>query len=185
MGLAAAGCSLVGTPKAPPGPAPTVAGAPGGTDAREGSERAEGGPRTVDLDAIPDAVPRIEPLSRYGNPPSYEVFGKTYHTLRDARGFVQEGMASWYGQEFHGRRTSSGEPYDMFAMTAAHRELPLPTYVRVTNLENGRSVVVRVNDRGPFHDTESRIIDLSYAAAYKLRIIGPGTARVRVEAIVP
>src|SRR5690606_6096907 len=114
---------------------------------------------------------------------SYEVFGKRYYVMKDARGYVERGIASWYGEKFHGRRTSSGETYDMYAMTAAHKTLPLPTYVEVTNLQNGRRVVVRVNDRGPFH--ENRIIDLSYTAAAKLGIIGPGTALVEVRAIDP
>jgi len=134
-----------------------------------------------DVGAVPDAVPRAEPRSRYGNPESYEVNGHRYHVMRDARGYVERGIASWYGTKFHGRRTSSGEPYDMYKMTAAHKTLPLPSYVQVTNLRNGRRVVVRVNDRGPFHD--NRIIDLSYAAARKLGMIGQGTALVEVRAI--
>ena len=97
---------------------------------------------------IPNAVPRVEPLSKYGNPKSYVVFGKTYYTLPSSQGFVQRGIASWYGKKFHGRLTSSREPYDMYAMTAAHPQLPLPTYVQVTNLKNGKQVVLRVNDRG-------------------------------------
>jgi len=142
----------------------------------------DGAPKTpFDPSRIEPAVPRAEPLSRYGNPPVYEVRGKRYRTLASARGYREEGIASWYGTKFHGRRTSSGEPYDMYAMTAAHKTLPLPSYVRVTNLENGRSAVVRVNDRGPFH--AGRIIDLSYAAAVVLGIAERGTARVRVEAL--
>lgn len=136
-----------------------------------------------DYSSVPDAVPRAEPKSRYGNPKSYSVFGKRYHTMSSAQGFVERGIASWYGQKFHGRRTSSGETYDMYAMTAAHKQLPLPTYVRVTNLDNGRSVVVRVNDRGPFH--EGRVIDLSYTAARKLDIVRAGTAPVEVQALTP
>ncbi len=128
-------------------------------------------------------MPVQEPLSRYGNPSTYEVDGITYRVLESSVGYEAEGMASWYGEEFQGRRTSSGEPYDMYAMTAAHRTLPIPTYVEVTNLENGRTAVVRVNDRGPFH--ADRIIDLSYAAARKLGIVGPGTAHVRVRALEP
>ncbi len=133
--------------------------------------------------AIPDAVPRVEQRSRYGNPVSYEVNGERYYVLEDHRGYIERGTASWYGEKFHGRRTSSGEPYDMYAMTAAHRTLPLPTYVRVTNLDNGRSVVVKVNDRGPFHG--NRLIDLSYAAAAKLDMLQKGTAPVEVRAIDP
>lgn len=140
-------------------------------------------PDPVRAHNVPDAIPRAEPPSRYGNPDTYEVFGKTYHTLDTSVGFVQRGTASWYGRKFHGRRTSSGEPYDMYAMTAAHRELPIPCYVRVTHLENGRSVVVRVNDRGPFH--EGRIIDLSYAAASRLGIADAGTGPVEIRAITP
>ncbi|MCH9696954.1 MAG: septal ring lytic transglycosylase RlpA family protein [Gammaproteobacteria bacterium] len=133
--------------------------------------------------SIKDAVPKSEPISRYGNPPSYEVFGKRYYVLETSEQFSQQGTASWYGKPFHGRRTSSGETYDMFAMTAAHKTLPLPTYVRVNNQDNDRSVIVRINDRGPFHD--GRIIDLSYAAALKLGIVANGTASVTIEAINP
>lgn len=136
-----------------------------------------------DLAAIPDPVPRPEPRSRYGNPASYEVHGKRYYVMDSATGYKERGHASWYGTKFHGRRTSSGEPYDMFQMTAAHKSLPLPTYVRVTHLGNGRSIIVRVNDRGPFHP--GRIIDLSYAAATKLDIVRTGFAEVEVEAINP
>lgn len=133
--------------------------------------------------AVPDAVPREEPRSPYGNPEFYEVDGRRYRPLSSSDGFVERGTASWYGAEFHGRRTSSGEAFDMYAMTAAHPTLPLPTYVEVTNLENGRRVVVRVNDRGPFKD--GRIIDLSYVAAYRLGMIQNGTARVEVRALAP
>ena len=137
----------------------------------------------IDPDSLPTVVPRDEPRSRYGNPESYVVYGERYRVRDSARGYVAEGTASWYGSKFHGRRTSSGERYDMYKMTAAHRSLPLPTYVRVTNLENGRSTVVRVNDRGPFVD--DRLIDLSYAAAIRLGVIDNGTARVRVRAVTP
>jgi len=132
-------------------------------------------------DNTPNATPRNEPLSRYGNPPNYHVLGKTYHVMSDASGFTQEGIASWYGTKFHGRKTSSGEPYNMYAMTAAHKRLPLPTYVEVTHKGNGRKIIVKVNDRGPFH--EGRIIDLSYAAARKLGISATGTAPVSIRAI--
>lgn len=135
-----------------------------------------------DVSTVPDAVPRVEPRSSSGNKP-YTVMGKTYHPVSDARGYRERGVASWYGKKFHGRRTSSGEPYDMYAMTAAHRTLPLPSYVRVRNLRNGSSVVVRVNDRGPF--LHNRLIDLSYAAASRLGIVGTGTGLVEVEAISP
>ncbi len=145
----------------------------------------DGGPKpgTVDVSAAPDAVPRVEPKSKQGNMKSYEVFGKRYHVMESSKGFVQRGIASWYGKKFHGRKTSNGETYDMYAMSAAHKELPLPTYLQVKNLKNGREVVVRVNDRGPFH--ENRIIDLSYTAASKLDIIRTGTGLVEIRAIDP
>lgn len=133
--------------------------------------------------AVPDAVPRVEPRSRYGNPPFYEVFGKRYYVLASGADYVERGVASWYGPGFHKIRTSTGEPYDMYGMTAAHKTLPLPAYVRVTNLQNGRSVVVRVNDRGPF--VGNRIIDLSYTAASRLDMLRDGTAMVEVHAIDP
>jgi len=138
------------------------------------------GRHPVDLHDIPDAVPRDEPLSETGNSP-YTAFGKQYVPMKSAAGYRERGTASWYGKKFHGKRTSSGERYDMFAMTAAHRTLPLPSFARVTNLRNGKSVVVRVNDRGPF--LRGRLIDLSYAAAYKLGIIGHGTGHVEVSSI--
>ena len=136
-----------------------------------------------DVSGVPDAIPRVEPLSRGGNPTSYVVFGKRYYPMRDSRGFIERGIASWYGRKFHGRKTSNGETYDMYAMTAAHKRLPLPSFAEVVNLENGRRVVVRVNDRGPFHD--NRIIDLSYAAASRIGMLGKGTALVEVRAIDP
>ncbi len=137
----------------------------------------------VDLSQVRDAEPRVERPSRYGNPPSYVVHGRRYHTLSSSQGYRERGIASWYGQKFHGRHTSSREIYDMYGMTAAHKTLPLPSYVQVTNLENGRQAVVRVNDRGPFH--ANRIIDLSYAAASRLGILEQGTGLVQVEAIDP
>lgn len=136
-----------------------------------------------DLAAIPDAVPRDEPRSRYGNPETYEVFGRKYRVMKSSKGHVERGLASWYGPGFHAERTSSGEPYDMYAMTAAHKTLPIPCFVRVTNLENGRSVVVRVNDRGPF--VGDRIIDLSYTAAWKLDMLRAGTAKVEIRVLEP
>jgi rare lipoprotein A len=132
---------------------------------------------------VPDAIPRIEPRARNGNPPFYSVFGKRYYVLSSSVGYWERGVASWYGPGFHKVRTSTGERYDMYAMTAAHRTLPLPAYVRVTNLQNGRSVVVRVNDRGPF--VGNRIIDLSYSAAAKLDMLRNGTAMVDVRSIEP
>ena len=136
--------------------------------------------RDRDFSKIPDAVPKAEAPSRTGNKP-YVVFGKKYVPLKSSAGFTQTGMASWYGTKFHGRRTSSGEPYDMWAMTAAHPVLPLPTYVEVTHLETGKQIVVKVNDRGPF--LHNRIIDLSYAAAHKIGIADKGVGRVRVRAL--
>lgn len=125
--------------------------------------------------------PKAEPISRYGNPGTYRVNGRTYEVLTNAHGYRERGLASWYGTKFHRKRTSSGEDYNLYELTAAHRTLPLPTYVRVKNLSNGRQIVVKVNDRGPFH--EGRIIDLSYGAALKLGLLPKGTAPVEVEAI--
>lgn len=156
----------------PPAPAaPSASDGPPGADAL----------RAIDLDAISDAIPRIEPRSRYGNPPYYEVSGRRYYVRASSDDYVERGIASWYGNKFHGRRTSSGEPYDMYTMTAAHATLPIPTYVEVTNLRNNRKVVVKVNDRGPFHD--NRLIDLSYVAALKLGIVAEGTGLVEVRAV--
>jgi len=134
-------------------------------------------------DSIPEVIPRIEPRARSGNPPFYDVFGKRYYVLSSSVGYRERGVASWYGPGFHNVRTSIGEPYDMYGMTAAHKTLPLPAYVRVTNLQNGRSVVVRVNDRGPF--VGNRIIDLSYSAAARLDMLRNGTAMVEVRTIDP
>lgn len=137
----------------------------------------------ANLIALPDAIPKPEPLSATANPPQYTVLGKTYKVADSAAGFTQIGHASWYGTKFQGRPTASGEPYDMFKMTAAHPTLPIPSYVRVTNLSNHKSIVVRINDRGPFHS--KRVIDLSYVAALKLDLLKHGTAKVEVEAITP
>ena len=139
--------------------------------------------RYVDHTRVANAVPKVEPRSKYGNPDSYVVRGKQYTVRKTAVGFSQRGIASWYGTKFHGHRTSSGEPYNMYAMTAAHKTLPIPSYVEVTNLDNRRKIVVRVNDRGPFHD--GRIIDLSYVAAKKLGITATGTGQVEIRAIDP
>lgn len=136
-----------------------------------------------DVSNVPDAVPRVEPRSQAGNRSSYTVWGKRYRVLPDARGYSETGTASWYGKKFHGYATSSGEIYDMYQMSAAHRSLPLPTFARVTREGSNKSVIVRVNDRGPFHS--ERVIDLSYAAASRLGITDDGTGRVRVEAIDP
>jgi rare lipoprotein A len=140
-------------------------------------------PPPADILSVPDAVPRFEPRSAHGNPPFYDALGRRYYVLASAEGYVERGVASWYGPSFHGGYTSSGEPYDMYAMTAAHKTLPLPTYARVTNLKNGRSVVVRINDRGPF--VANRIIDLSYTAAAKLDMLREGTTLVEVRALTP
>jgi rare lipoprotein A len=140
-------------------------------------------PAPLTPDSVPDAIPRVEPRSRGGNPPFYDVFGKRYYVLSSSSGYWERGVASWYGPGFHKVRTSTGESYDMYAMSAAHKTLPLPAYVRVTNLQNGRSVVVRVNDRGPF--VGNRIIDLSYTAAAKLDMLRNGTAMVEVRSIDP
>jgi rare lipoprotein A len=170
VGLALSGCFFARRPPAPAPvppvlpPAPVLPAPPA---ARE----------------IPDAVPRYEPRSAYGNPPFYDVFGKRYFVLSSSADYVERGVASWYGPGFHKVRTSTGEIYDMYGMSAAHRTLPLPAYVRVTNLQNGRSVVVRVNDRGPF--VGNRIIDLSYTAAAKLDMLRNGTAMVEVRSVGP
>lgn len=134
---------------------------------------------------IADVVPRAEPPSRSGNMAQYEQSGRSYRVLESSWGYDERGIASWYGRDFQGRPTSSGETYDMNQLTAAHRTLPLPSWVEVTNLTNGRRVVVRVNDRGPFHDPDARIIDLSYAAAVRLGIDRTGTGTVRVRAVEP
>ncbi|MGQ5522616.1 septal ring lytic transglycosylase RlpA family protein [Chitinimonas sp. PSY-7] len=135
-----------------------------------------------DLDLLAEPTVQAEPLHRYANRP-YKVLGKTYTPLLGFGNFSQEGGASWYGRKFHGKRTSSGEPYDMFQLTAAHPVLPIPSYARVTNLVNGKSVVVRINDRGPFH--KGRVIDLSYAAAYRIGYHNSGNAKVRVQSLQP
>ncbi len=177
-----------------PRPAPAPASGPRGASlppdtSRPQSERyrqnQDNGPAAppIDVSKIPEPVPKVEPRSRYGNKSTYSVLGKTYTLLPDASGYVERGIASWYGNKFHGYMTSSFEPYDMYAFSAAHKTLPLPSYARVTNLDNGKSVVVRINDRGPFH--ENRIIDLSYAAAVKIGVWPKGTGVVEVRAIDP
>ncbi|WP_415899270.1 septal ring lytic transglycosylase RlpA family protein [Neptuniibacter sp. QD48_11] len=139
--------------------------------------------RPVDVSHVKDAVPKVEPKSRGGNKSPYTVFGKQYWVMNSSLGYSETGTASWYGKKFHGHKTSNGEIYDMYKMSAAHKSLPIPTYLKVTNLANNRQVIVRVNDRGPFHG--NRIIDLSYAAASKLDILKHGTGQVRLEAIDP
>lgn len=148
---------------------------------RKGDEADGPSSRRLTAADVPDAKPRPEPRARYGNRSPYEVLGKRYTVMDSSAGYRQRGIASWYGSKFHGRLTSSGEVFDMHLATAAHRNLPLPTYAEVTNLDNGKRVVVKINDRGPFHD--DRLIDLSYGAAVRLGMIGAGTARVEVRAI--
>jgi rare lipoprotein A len=142
----------------------------------------DGGPdRDFDVSHIANAIPQFEPRTRAGNSNPYTVLGETYRLVETTEGFREEGVASWYGTKFHGRRTANGEIYDMYGMTAAHKTLPIPSYVRVTNRNNGNSVVVRINDRGPFHG--GRIIDLTYTAAKQLGFLAQGTAPVVVEYI--
>lgn len=165
---------------APPRDAPSA-----GSPQRGGGYYQDDGPGDVipvNLAEVPDAVPQREPLHRFANRP-YEVFGRQYVPFTEVRPFEQRGIASWYGKKFHGQKTSSGERYDMYAMTAAHPTLPIPSYAQVTNVQNGRSVVVRINDRGPF--LRDRVIDLSYAGAWKLGYIQSGHAQVEVRAVVP
>jgi rare lipoprotein A len=145
--------------------------------------RDSGPAQPISFSHLPDAVPRHEQRTRAGNPSTYVVLGKRYYVMQESTGYVERGISSWYGKKFHGRKTSNGETYDMYAMTAAHKTLPIPSYLQVTNLDNGKSVVVRVNDRGPFHG--DRIIDLSYAAASKLGFAQNGTGRVELRAIEP
>ena len=178
--LALAGCSS--SPKRS-GPEPGAqAPARGPATPGGGGYYKDDGPgaNPPDLDKIPDARPRPEPLHRFANNP-YQVFGKDYVPVRAGGSFRQRGIASWYGRRYHGQKTSSGETYDMYAMTAAHPTLPIPSYARVTNVSNGRSVIVRVNDRGPFHS--DRVMDLSYVAAYKLGYIQSGSALVDIESV--
>jgi rare lipoprotein A len=141
----------------------------------------DGAGKPIDTSVIPNAIPKPEPITKAGNKSPYEVFGKTYWVLPSNKGYKESGVASWYGTKFHGRLTSNGEIYNMYGMTAAHKSLPIPSYARVTNTENGRSIVVRINDRGPFHD--DRLIDLSYVGAMKLGYADKGTAKVLIEAI--
>lgn len=174
--LVLAGCGS--SPSTPTQSAPA-------TTAKSGGYYLDDGPEArppANLDAVPDAVPRDEPLHRFANRP-YVALGKPYTPKTARRAHHEEGLASWYGKRFHGRKTASGEVYDMYAMTAAHPTLPLPSYARVTALDSGKSVVVRINDRGPFHG--KRVIDLSYTAAHKLGYLKRGSTRVRVESLDP
>lgn len=149
----------------------------------KGKDKDWGPDQEIDMSHVPDAVPRYELRTIAGNKNPYTVLGKTYVLMDDERAYKERGIASWYGYKFNGERTSNGELYDMFSMTGAHKTLPIPSYVRVTNLDNKKSVIVRINDRGPFHD--DRVIDLSYAAAQRLGITRMGTGRVELEIIVP
>lgn len=157
---------------------PTPASKPGGYYLDDGP----GANPPANLDAVAEPVPKIEPINKYTSRP-YAVLGRAYTPFTRLTPYKARGLASWYGKRYHGQKTSSGEVYDMYAMTAAHTLLPLPSYARVTNLATGKSVVVRVNDRGPFH--EDRLIDLSYVAAQRLGLIGQGSGMVEVEAIIP
>jgi len=138
--------------------------------------------KRINLANVSNAIPKVEPKSRMGNPKSYKVFDKTYTVMQSSKGYRERGIASWYGSKFHGFKAANGETYDIYAMTAAHKTLPLPTYVKVTNLNNKRNIIVKVTDRGPFN---SRIIDLSYVAAAKLDILKKGIERVEIQAIDP
>jgi rare lipoprotein A len=180
--------AIVGRGESPPSNSAPSAGKstsqPASTGKRGGyyQDDGPGANAPVDIASIPDATPRSEPLNRAANNP-YSVFGREYVPLRETKTFRQRGVASWYGRKFHGQKTSSGETYDMYAMTAAHPTLPIPSYARVSNPANGKSVVVRVNDRGPF--LGGRIVDLSYSAAWKLGLIGGGSGQVVLETVMP
>ena len=161
------------------------AGAPGRPGSKPGGYYLDDGPGAnppADLDSVPEPTPKIETINKYTSRP-YTVLGRTYTPYQQPTTYKERGVASWYGKRYHGQKTSAGEVYDMYALSAAHTLLPLPSYARVTNVANGKSVVVRVNDRGPFH--EDRLIDLSYAAAHRIGIIGQGRGVVEVEAIIP
>jgi rare lipoprotein A len=187
-----AGCASTPLPRpaslpAPAASAPAVVGAPTMPAANSGKggyyqDDGPGDNPPPNLLQTPDAEPRIEPVAK-STSRSYSVFGKTYTPINDERPFKQRGIGSWYGKKFHGQRTASGERYDMYKMTAAHPTLPIPSYARVTSIDSGKSVIVRINDRGPFHAT--RITDLSYTAALKLGLLGKGSHEVEVERILP
>lgn len=146
------------------------------------TQKQDGAPVKAQTISFKEPIPSKEPLSRYGNPVAYNVAGRTYEVMRNSHGYKSKGIASWYGTKFHQQRTSSGEPYNMYYMTAAHRTLPIPSYVKVRNLKNGKEAVVKINDRGPFHS--NRLIDLSYAAALKLGVYPHGTAPVEIESLM-
>jgi len=175
------GCSSQPTGMQPSRSTDKVAAAKAITEKRYAIKQDLGPKQHQDMSNAPDAVPRVEAYSRGGNKSRYEVWGKQYSVMASGHGFRQRGLASWYGQKFHGHLTSNGETYDMYAMSAAHKSLPLPTFARITNLANNKMVIVRVNDRGPFHG--DRVIDLSYAAASKLDYRKTGVAEVLIEVI--
>lgn len=185
LGLAVAllllvtGCSNASKAK-PSGKPPVLTT---GNEGRYKHDKDFGPDEDIDMSHVPDAIPRSEVRTRAGNKNPYTVLGKTYYLMADETSYKERGYASWYGKKFNGYHTSNGELYDMYAMTAAHKTLPIPSYVRVTNVQNGKTVVVRVNDRGPFH--EGRIIDLSYAAAQRIGIHKAGTGFVEVEIALP
>ena len=179
LALLALALGLSGCASQPQAPSDPAAAEPGAAQPLK-----DGTPAfRADILSIPDAVPRPEPVTAAGNKSPYEVLGKTYRVAPVPAGHRERGYGSWYGTKFHGQFTSNGEPYDVYTMTAAHKTLPIPSYVRVTNLENGRRIVVRVNDRGPFHD--GRVLDLSYAAAYRLGYADKGTALIELEVLDP
>ncbi len=185
IALAISGCASAPPPRTPPAIDPQATHESPATLPDKGGYYKNDGPAAKppsNLDSIPDAQPKTEALHRYANRP-YTIFGKNYVPAKSRAPYKARGIASWYGKKFHGERTSSGEIYDMYAMTAAHPTLPLPSYVRVTRLSNSKSIVVRVNDRGPFH--ANRLIDLSYTAAYKLGFLDDGSTPVEVELILP
>lgn len=184
--MALAGCALLavacGTPSPKPGVPPASTAAPPSVSSKYYKDDGPGDAPPANLDQTPDATPRLEPLHRFANRP-YTVLGQDFVPATSLRNYRERGIASWYGRKFHGQKTAIGETYDMYGMTAAHPTLPLPSYARVTNVASGKSVVVRVNDRGPF--LHGRIIDLSFAAATKVGIAGKGSGEVVVEAILP
>jgi rare lipoprotein A len=179
--LTVSACSSTGNRPSGESQSALVAAAKAKTELRYSIKQDLGPKEHRDMSNTPDAVPKVEPRSRGGNKRLYEVWGKSYSVMASSYGFKERGLASWYGKKFHGHLTSNGETYDMYAMSAAHKSLPLPTYARITNLANNKTVIVRVNDRGPFHG--DRVIDLSYAAASKLDYRKKGVAEVLVEAI--
>ena len=183
--IALAGCGGMATRESRPPAAPDTTQAPGKPAPRAGGYYLNDGPGDnppANLEQIPDAVPKRESLNR-GTMRPYSVMGQNYTPLTSLQPYKERGVASWYGRRYHGQKTASGELYDMYAMTAAHTVLPIPSYARVTNLQTGKAVVVRINDRGPFYP--DRLIDLSYTAAYKLGVLGGGRAMVEVEALLP